>query len=306
MLATNCMDRPARAATHAIPVALLLCAQALSAHAQQLETTRAANLRKGPSTSSAVITPLDSGTPVQFLSKRARYDRVRTADGTNGWIYAPLLRRATVSPDSTGVAPAPPATPGGSPTSAPSAYHNCPINGIVSPKAHNPAALKALNVAKNRFHAPTTTDIDPTFTLSALLKPGNDVARFNATKAGELEGVVVNVKVGGIETGNCKAIDTTFRDTHIEVATNASAPETQRIIVEVTPRWRAAMKAVGIDWSTQGLQSLIGKRVKFRGWQLFDEEHRGQAKNTAPANPKDWRATAWELHPVTSFVVVSP
>ena len=42
------------------------------------------------------------------------------------------------------------------------------------------------------------------------------------------------------------------------------------------------------------------------GWQLFDEEHRSQAMNTAPGNPSDWRATVWELHPVTAFVILSP
>jgi len=39
---------------------------------------------------------------------------------------------------------------------------------------------------------------------------------------------------------------------------------------------------------------------------LFDVDHRGQAKNSAPANPKDWRATVKELHSLTSFVIVSP
>lgn len=110
--------------------------------------------------------------------------------------------------------------------------------------------------------------------------------------------------VGGVETVNCKATDALFRDTHIEIAQTLGADSTKRVIVEVTPRWRAEMKALGVDWTTPGLKSLIGKRVKFRGWLLFDVEHRSQAKNTAPTNPKDWRATVWELHPVTSFVIV--
>lgn len=63
------------------------------------------------------------------------------------------------------------------------------------------------------------------------------------------------------------------------------------------------MQALGVDWSTQGLESLKGKRVRFRGWQLFDIEHRSQGKNTAPTSPKDWRATVSEIHPITSFKI---
>ena len=220
-----------------------------------------------------------------------------------GWISSPLVELAAalavVAPSPGPPVPAPGAT-------APSAYRNCALAGNPSPNGANPVALRALNVARNRFHAPADSDMDPSFTLNGLLRTGADDTRFDAAKAGQIEGIVVDVKVGGVETVNCKATDPTFRDTHIEIADHAGAPATERVIVEVTPRWRAAMQAQGVDWSTTGLQSLIGKRVQFRGSQLFDAEHRGQARNTAPANASDWRATAWELHPVTSFVIVSP
>jgi hypothetical protein len=148
--------------------------------------------------------------------------------------------------------------------------------------------------------------IDATVSLTAHLAPGADESRFDATRGAVLEGIVVAVRVGGIETVNCKATDSLYRDTHIELAAAAGAPAIRRVIVEVTPRWRAAMKAAGVDWSTGGLQSLIGKRVRFRGWLLFDSEHRSESENTAPGNATNWRATAWEIHPVTSFTIVSP
>jgi hypothetical protein len=40
------------------------------------------------------------------------------------------------------------------------------------------------------------------------------------------------------------------------------------------------------------------------GWLLFDAEHANAAANTAPGRPRDWRATAWEVHPITSLEVV--
>jgi hypothetical protein len=220
-----------------------------------------------------------------------------------GWVYSPLVELAAstgpvvVTPPPTGV----PSTI----TTAPSAYHACALDGNPSPNGPNVAALRLLNQQKNRWHAPLDADIDATFTVGALLQPGNDDTRFNDSKASEVEGWVVNVRVGGVETVNCKATDPLYRDTHIEIADHMDAPETERVIVEVTPRWRAAMQAQGVDWSTPVLHALIGKRVRFRAWQLFDEEHRGQARNTVPTNASDWRATVWELHPVTAFVVTS-
>jgi SH3-like domain-containing protein len=281
--------------------AVVLLAFPTRASAQQLEARRDVNLRKGPSISNQIITVVDSGTTVDSLMRRKGWDRVQIPDGTKGWIFANFLK-----PHSPG--PPPPTVPGGvaAADTAPSSFANCPIDGNVSPNGPNTAALKALNVAKNRFAAPHNSDIDTTFTLANLLKPGADDGRFNATKAGELEGFVVNVLVGGVETVNCKATDALHRDTHIEVAETPNADSTKRVIVEVTPRWRAEMQALGVDWSTAGLKSLIGKRVRFRGWQLFDAEHRSQAKNTAPNNPKDWRATVWEIHPITSFKIISP
>jgi uncharacterized protein YraI len=266
-----------------------------------------ANLRTGPSSSRSVIRVLPAGEHAVLLSAHTQHDYLYVASGADtGWVYSPLVELAAESAP-VAEAPTPPAPTTPAPVATvPSAYHNCALDGNPSANGPNVAALRLLNQQKNRWHAPTDADIDPTFTLSHLLQPGNDDTRFNDAKAGEIEGWVVNVKVGGVETVNCRATDPLFRDTHIEVADRMGAPETERVIVEVTPRWRAAMQAAGADWTTQGLQGLIGKRVRFRGWQLFDTEHRSQARNTAPNNPRDWRATVWELHPVTSFVVTSP
>jgi SH3-like domain-containing protein len=263
-------------------------------------------MRKAPSSSSRSIEVVDSGTVVDSLRRQTGWDRVKAPDGTEGWIYAKFLKPAPSTPPTPPTPPTPQPPSPATPDTAPSSFANCPIDGNVSPNAPNPAALKALNLAKNRFTAPHDSDIDPSFTLANLLKPGADDNRFDAKKGGELEGFVVNVLVGGIETVNCKATDKLHRDTHIEIAQTANADTTKRVIVEVTPRWRAEMQALGINWSTDSLKSLIGKRVRFRGWQLFDVEHRGEATNTAPNNPKDWRATVWEIHPITSFKILTP
>ena len=77
------------------------------------------------------------------------------------------------------------------------------------------------------------------------------------------------------------------------------------VIVEVTPRWRAMLAARGVDWSTATLRrQLLGRWVRVSGWLLFDAEHANAATNTAPGHPHDWRATAWEVHPINDLLVV--
>jgi len=115
------------------------------------------------------------------------------------------------------------------------------------------------------------------------------------------------LKVGGIETCNCRAKDPIDRDTHIEIGFTADAIKTQRVIVEVTPRMRAKMKDAGKDWSTAALKkNLKGKFVEITGWLLFDVPHVNEAENTHPGGPKNWRATCWEIHPITNIEIKAP
>src|SRR5262249_19355423 len=126
------------------------------------------------------------------------------------------------------------------------------------------AAGKALNRLKNRWQPPKADDIDPDVTLAALLAPGDDLDRFSEEKGARVAGFVVAVKVGGKETCNCKATAQLDRDTHIELSLSNDAPETQRVIVEVTPRLRDRLKLEGSDWSTDTLKKSTGKGIKGR------------------------------------------
>jgi hypothetical protein len=164
---------------------------------------------------------------------------------------------------------------------------------------------KALNVLKNRPLAPNGSQIRPAVSLAAMLADGDDHHRFNETDGAQITGYVIDVRQGGHpETTNCGNLGTLYTDTHIAVALSPGQPITQSVIVEVTPVWRAAMARRGVDWRTETLQrSLIGHRVRFRGWLLFDVSHVKEAVNTAPNNPADWRKTVWEVHPITSMQI---
>ena len=78
----------------------------------------------------------------------------------------------------------------------------------------------------------------------------------------------------------------------------------QRMVVEVSPRIRKLMSEKGINWDTKTLRDkLLGRWVKFEGWLFFDEEHANAAENTNPGRERNWRATAWEIHPVTNIEI---
>jgi hypothetical protein len=180
-------------------------------------------------------------------------------------------------------------------------YDGCRMEG----DARSPA-VQALNRLKNRYVAPKPEQIDRAITLAAMVAPGNDSGRWKVKQAAELNGYVFDVKVGGIESTNYHARAAGQRDTHIELVLDPMADSpTRRVIVEVTPRWRAIMAAHGVDWSTRALRDkLLGRWIRVTGWMLFDMEHQNESENTAPGRERNWRATAWEIHPITSIEVV--
>ena len=179
-------------------------------------------------------------------------------------------------------------------------FDGCPMAGDA-----RASLAVALNRLKNRYTAPPAADLDPAATLAALLTPGNDSARWSDARGATITGYVEEVKPGGVETANCRARDLPDEDTHIALVATPDGRGLP-VIVEVTPRWRARMAARGVDWSTRALRrQLLGRWVRVTGWLLFDAEHAGQAENTEPGRPRDWRATAWEIHPITGLTVVS-
>lgn len=165
------------------------------------------------------------------------------------------------------------------------------------------AEKRAFVMLKNRETQPTASDFDRLVSLDALLASGDDASRWSESRAGAVEGYVVRVEVGGVESSNCFSL--TRRDVHIHLARRADAPAIETVVVEVTPRAAAAARARGLDWSLPALKrDLTGRLCRFEGWLLFDREHADESLNTAPGNPVDWRATAWELHPVTRIEIV--
>jgi hypothetical protein len=176
----------------------------------------------------------------------------------------------------------------------------CSISGCALLSAHK----RALIELKNRTAIPAVTDYDKAVTLESLLRPGDDTGRWSSSRAATIEGYVVSVSAAGVEAAN--RFLPNKRDVHIELALHRDAPPRQRVIVEVTPAMRDWAERHGLDWSSDALRrDLLGRRSRFEGWLLFDLEHAGESENTNPGDPGNWRATAWEIHPITSIAVIA-
>ena len=166
-----------------------------------------------------------------------------------------------------------------------------------------PPDKRALMTLKNRVEIPASTDYDPAVTLEALLQPGDDTHRWSSSKAATVQGYVVAVQAAGLELTN--GFLPHRRDIHIDIATRRDAPPRERVVLEVTPAMRDRANRRGWDWSEAALRrELVGRLCRFEGWLLFDREHADQSENTNPRGSGNWRATAWEVHPVTSITVV--
>ena len=270
--------------------------------------THNATLHSGPSKSSDNLGSLQAGDAVTLLGNghRSGYLRVRTQTEDVGWVYEGYVR--LVDPTELHE-PAPSHTFHSGSTAAaaepgPGDFDACPDSGNAIP-----ANVRVLNRLKNRSAPPHDSDIDSSVTLAAILAPStNDAPRFNDGKGAEITGFVFRVIPGGhFETTNCKKGDPVHRDTHIELTMSPTdTVEIRRVIVEVTPRWRAAELPDSVDWSTATLQqTLEGHWAKVRGWLMFDAEHKSQAENTHPGGDRNWRATAWEIHPITALTLVT-
>lgn len=175
---------------------------------------------------------------------------------------------------------------------------NCPKQGMaVSPRQRQFVTLK------NRVDLPQQHEFEESVILAAMLQPGDDRSRWSESRAAAIEGYVLEVRKGGIEAANCFSI--TNRDIHIHIGARQDAPPRERVVVEVTPRMREWAERQNMDWSESVLErELIGRWCRFEGWLLFDIEHADESENTVPGREENWRATAWEIHPVTAIKVI--
>ncbi|AIE86443.1 hypothetical protein [Fimbriimonas ginsengisoli] len=167
----------------------------------------------------------------------------------------------------------------------------------------------AKNPLKNRTTSPAPSDIDPGVSLADFFGPDalEKSPKLNESKGVTITGYIVEIKSGGPETCNCQTDDTEFWDTHVYVAKNPTDEPKDAIVVEVTPRMRQILKPGSNEWDTKALKANFrpGTKVQITGWQFFDTEHWINTANN-PKATNVWRASCWEVHPVTDIKLLAP
>ena len=168
-------------------------------------------------------------------------------------------------------------------------FHGCPAGGD--------GGDSTLNTFKNRTDEGSWVSVQLS-DLLALTWP-TDIQRVNrsswsasdqATIAQhegapvEVEGYVLDYKHEGTESTNCHSTD--YRDFHVWFGLSATAPKSQSMVIEITPRVRDQRSG----WTDSAIASIKGQHVRIRGWLLFDQEHPEQLNQT--------RKTLWEIHPI--------
>ena len=178
--------------------------------------------------------------------------------------------------------------------------------------------LQELNVLKNRGRKAAHPQ---SLTVEEIRDPANDTGKFRSSDQVSVTGFVASIDPGGFkETCNCKRRD--LRDVHINIVANPNevGDKTKYVVVEFTPRWEKKFAFDDSDYDAMKravAQQIEAKWVRFEGYMMKDFVHAKESKSTAAANtptcldngndprPCVWRATAWEVHPVTAFTVVT-
>ena len=155
---------------------------------------------------------------------------------------------------------------------------------------------------------------------------GDHLQELSTLGEGQIYGVVgylYDIKTEGKESSNCQldaGDDYENVDFHIYIgfdpalaariknktATPADKKQinTTSVIVEMTPHYRGRFNP---EWTAAAVKKAVGSRVRVTGQLMVDNEHYVASQDCGHANHTDacWRATVWELHPVTDFQVCS-
>lgn len=158
---------------------------------------------------------------------------------------------------------------------------------------------KKLNTAKNR--SVTVPDQDPTrIKINMLINRGrrDDRDLFLDNAYVEItDGYLIRQDEQGKERCNCNLASEREKDgdIHMYIGLVPDAPIKNCMVVEITPAWKKKHPEYNI-------KAMVGKKVKVRGFLLYDYKHTGNAVNTCESCANVWRKTCWEVHPVTEII----
>ena len=212
------------------------------------------------------------------------------------------------------------------------AYLNYLKNGLPDPTSTASSSVSGGSALDANFFASLESAIPDTLTSTNHAQHATDLAQQGEGQIVTLIGTVFYTLHGGSETCNCQLSgDESVVDFHIGVGFGAFplsdsvlnqlrggteysailSPADQHlldqpsVVVEMTPYYREQFHPA---WTLAKVQSVTGKQVKVTGQLMIDNVHHIPKDDCGLGDAdtsKCWRASTWEVHPVTNFQVCS-
>ena len=212
------------------------------------------------------------------------------------------------------------------------AYLNYLKNGLPDPASTASATVNGGNPLDANFFASLESGIPDTLTTRNHAQHATELAQQGEGQIVTVIGTVFYSLHGGSETCNCQLSGAeAVVDFHIGVGfgafplgdtvlsklrsgsvySNILSPPDQHVldqvsvIVEMTPYYREQFHPA---WTLAKVQGITGKQIKVTGQLMIDNDHHKPADDCGLGDAdtsKCWRASVWEVHPVTSFQVCS-
>lgn len=327
-----------------VVVCTLAVVRSSTMSAQTYVTARDVFLRRSPSNTGAKLGVLDQGDTVSRranVAVRPGWLPVRTQAGKAGWVGTANLRAIHIDSVSDTTATANPPIPAGAAASRiDTSWEKPPIvestisieGGAATCGPLGDDVDDGTNFHKDRADTVTSAHAITVDAIRSL--PDTALWRFTNrkhwTKADSAlvipyEGVPVTVEgyfeivkpqAGNTESPNCHSSLEQDTDWHMALVADPSETEERAVVVEPTPRvkrnhpgWTPAKaEALAVRSSPAAPRNEAGAaRVRVTGFLMLDPVHpahiRGDCKSNCASKPF-YRATLWEVHPVTRIEVL--
>lgn len=211
------------------------------------------------------------------------------------------------------------------------AYLNYLKNGLPDPASTASAAVNGGNPVGADFFTTLEGQIPDTLTSTNHAQHGEELAQMGEGQIVTVIGTLYYAMASGKETCNCELSgDDSVVDFHIGVGFNPfplgadvlnqlrnggaiqhlghsdqQALQQPSIVVEMTPYYREQFRP---GWTLAKVQAATGRQIRATGQLMIDNAHTKAADDCGLADAdtsKCWRASVWEVHPLTSFQVCS-
>jgi hypothetical protein len=212
------------------------------------------------------------------------------------------------------------------------AYLNYLKNGLPDASSSASPDVNGGNPLGSDFFASLEGGIPDTLTSTNHAQHSVELAQMGEGQIVSILGTLYYTVHGGSETCNCQLSgDESLIDFHIGVGfadfplgvdllsrlrsgseySRILSPQDQHlldqpaVVVEMTPYYREQFRP---NWTLAKVQSVIGRQVKVTGQLMIDNVHHKPSDDCGLADAdlsSCWRASVWEVHPVTNFQVCS-